>query len=127
MAYTLGGYGLGRVKSISITKTEKADSMSIPYTDSNELLVFSYEGARRQINISGLYTPQDGNVSTFINNIEGLINGQQTLGSGISLVTGADDYPASTTFVVHIEEFRWTWDVGNADSITYSLKLIERG
>jgi len=126
MTYTLDSNSLGSVRSIRFSTVERADVMGMPFDDSDDTLVLSFEGVVRKITLVGIYTGTTTQIDTFIDTIHALQDGQQGGGSGYTFATGADDMPKSMSLTVHLEDFQFTWGVDAYNVLDYTLKLIER-
>ena len=118
MAATIGGKSLGDVSSESSTKNSNLFSTPIPFSDSDEALLMDLFGTTRQINVSGKFSGAVAALRTFITDIEGLQNGEQSALTFVSSWTGVNKQ-------VLIQDF--TWDKLEADEskVSYNLTLME--
>lgn len=126
MSYALNGISLGAVRGIRFSTVERADIMGMPFSGADSTLVYSFDGVVRKITIVGLYTGTTSEINTFISNIHALMDGQQSVGSGYALTSGADDFPQNLNITVHVEDFDFNWEISAPPVISYTLKLIQR-
>ena len=115
---TIGGKSLGTIKSESSTKSSNLFNMPMPFSDSDEALIMDLMGVSRTITISGSKTGVIADLRTFITDIEGLQDGDQSALTFVSSWTNVNK-------TVLIQDF--THDKINADEskVDYNLVLIE--
>jgi len=126
MAYTLNGTSLGVVRAVRFGTMERPFTMGMPFMDSNDTLVYSFEGVERKITLMGIFTGTKTQIDTFIDAIHALEDGQQGAGTGYTLASGATDLPNSLSIKVHLEDFSFNWVIDSPLTIDYTLKMIER-
>lgn len=118
MAATIGGKSLGDVSSENSTKTSNLFNTPLPFSDSDASLIMDLMGTSRTITISGVKTGTVAQLRTFITDIEGLQNGEQSSLTFVSSWTNVDKN-------VLIQDF--THDKTGADEnrVSYTLTLLE--
>lgn len=128
MTYTLATIGLGNIERVRFSTVERGEVYGIPFAASSSTLVYSFDGVKRNITVSGKFTGAAlSTIDTFIDAIDALQDGQQGSGSGYAFATGADMLPLSQSYTVHLEKFTWEWAVEPSQlAIVYTLELIQR-
>lgn len=122
MAYSLAGYSLGIIQEENVRKEAILTVMPAYLLDSSDTYVFDFGGTQRTISITGKYSGTLAEIQTFINNIQGLIQGHQDINAGYP-----KDYVSDLlgTVKVKIMDFEFNWTAGEPNTIFYTLKLIE--
>ena len=115
---TISGKDLGDVSSESSTKTSNLFNTPLPFSDSDASLIMDLMGTSRTITISGVKTGTVAELRTFITDIEGLQNGEQSSLTFVSSWTNVNKN-------VLIQDF--THDKSSADEnrVSYTLTLLE--
>lgn len=131
MTYTLtdnngSAFGLGTVISEDSAKDSNLFQTPIPLSDSTDAIMLDLFGASRTINIKGVYTSNDGNVQTFVQNLDKLLNGAQNTKiyhSDKSNYLG----PTGTEggYVVLIQSVKWTSEEGGVNKVEYEIEMTE--
>jgi len=93
--------------------------MPMPTSDSNSAFLLDIFGVLKTITVDGIFTGTLAEQNTFITNIEGIANGNQ---SPVSFVSSHTSYAAKNVLV---QNFSWTVTKSNPGYVTYSLTLIE--
>ena len=115
---TLDGVNLGIVSRETQTKLSNLFLHPLPYSDSSESILLDIFGCQKDISVSASFTGSLTELRTFIGQIEGIQDGQQT---GSEYVGGL----VTTVKNVFINRFSWNWNEGDTERITYDLDLIE--
>ena len=116
---TIGGFSLGEIQTESQTKDAGLFTQPIPVSDADSTILLDLFGTTRTINIDGVFQHNTkANLVAFVTDIEGLMNGTQ---SGSTYV---GDF-ITTNKTVLLQNFRWAWEAGSVNKISYSLELIE--
>ena len=118
MAASIGSKSLGTVNSESSTKSSNLFNQPIPFSDSDATLIMDLMGTSRTITITGVKTGTVAELRTFVTDIEGLQNGEQSSLTFVSSWTNVNKN-------VLIQEF--THDKSEADEnrVSYTLTLLE--
>ena len=114
-----GAIDLGDVQNETQTKDGNLFQTPMPYSDSDQSILFDLFGMMRTINVDGVITGTDATHVTFINAIETIMNGQQEKSTFISSKTG---YANKN---VYLNTFSWTVNKADVSKINYSLSMIE--
>lgn len=115
---SIGGVDLGDVTSEGSVKSSNLFNQPLPFTDSDKAVLMDLLGMSRTITVSGKKTGAVAALRTFITDIEGLQNGEQS-----SLV-----FVSSWTNVnknVLIQDFQWDKVEADESKVTYTLTLAE--
>lgn len=128
MAYSIAGIelqpagGKGVVQEESVKKEAMLTVTPAYLLDSDETYVFDFGGAQRTINIVGKYTGSLNEIKSFINSLQGLVQGHQDFKAGYP-----KDYVSDLlgTVKVKIMSFEFTWVAGEPSVVYYNLRLIE--
>lgn len=115
---TYNSITLPNVRSETNGKNANLFSTPLPKTDSSGTIVLDLFGVTRTINITGDVTGDTSTLQTFINNFEGLVNGDQTKKTFVSSIHG-------TNKSCVINSFRYTYSAGNPRILNYELEFIE--
>lgn len=118
MAGSIGGKSLGDISSESSTKSSNLFNQPIPFSDSDKSLIMDLMGTSRTITITGVKTGTISEMRTFVTDIEGLQNGEQS-----SLT-----FESSWTNVnknVLIQDFTHDKIGADENKIGYTLVLLE--
>jgi len=118
MAASIGSKSLGTVNSESSTKSSNLFNQPIPFSDSDATLIMDLMGTSRTITVTGVKTGTVAELRTFVTDIEGLQNGEQSSLTFVSSWTNVNKN-------VLIQEF--THDKSEADEnrVSYTLTLLE--
>jgi len=118
MAASIGSKSLGTVNSESSTKSSNLFNQPIPFSDSDATLIMDLMGTSRTITVTGVKTGTVAELRTFVTDIEGLQNGEQSSLTFVSSWTNVNKN-------VLIQEF--THDKSEADEnrVSYTLVLLE--
>lgn len=107
----------------AVRKESPLAPMPLYLLDSDETEVFDFGGVIKSLNLSGVYVDTTiGNVKTFIDNMEALLQGNQDVAAGYPL-TLTDDYRG--TVKVKIAEFESIVEAGVPLITRWTLKLIQ--
>ena len=115
---TIGGKSLGDVISESSNKSSGLFNTPLPFSDSDAALIMDLMGTTRTITISGRFVGTVAELRTYITDIEGLQNGEQSSLPFVSSWTNVDKN-------VLIQDFSHDKASGDENSIGYTLTLIE--
>jgi len=123
MAYTLtdnagSAFGLGTVISEDSSKTSGLFQTPLPLSDSNESIMLDLFGASRTINIRGIYTGTVAEINTFVQALDGLLNGSQNTKTFHSDKSNA-------SYLVLINSVRWNSEDGAVTKVDYEIEMVE--
>jgi len=111
--------GLGTVRSESITKDSDLFAMNMPLSDSDATFILpALFGVSRNIKIEGTFTTSDGTITTFLDQLYGLIDGSTSSKKYHSDTTGHDYYVA----IASVEGKRGEAEVSKID---WSISMTE--
>ena len=118
---TLALNDLGYVRSEKHSFRSTLDVAGMPGADSSYTEIYDEEGVVRVITIQGVYksTTQDGIYTGFIDNIQALMDGDQS--TPIAFVSGI----GAGTIQVYIRDFDYEVDEGQFGRCNYTLTLVE--
>ena len=116
---SIGAIDLGEVQSERQNKNSQLFQMPVPTQDSDEAVLFDLFGMLKTITISGIITGTDATHVSFIENIEGIMNGSQTGSAFESSKTGL------SSITVYIDNFEWSVNKADVSKIDYTLTLIQ--
>lgn len=119
MAYSLTGLsGFGTIISEDSGKDSSLFQQPIPLSDSSSAILLDLFGASRRISIKGVYTSADGTIATFIGELDGLIDGEQTAKTYHSDKSGL-------SYTVLVDHVSWNVEEGEVNKVNYTIELIE--
>ena len=118
MAATIGSKSLGTVTSESSTKSSNLFNQPLPFSDSDASLIMDLMGTGRTITITGVKTGTIAQLRTFVTDIEGLQNGEQSSLTFVSSWTNVNKN-------VLIQEFTHDKAMADENKVTYTLVLTE--
>lgn len=110
---------LGDIQSESQNKDASLFQMPLPLSDSNETLLLDLFGMMRTITVEGIITGTNSTHVTFIDNIESIMDGDQSVSVFISSKTGFANKN------VYLNNFSWRVEEADVSKINYSLSMIE--
>lgn len=118
MAYTLTGLtSMGKVIKEAIIKDAQLFQMPMPGSDASSAILADLFGAQLIITITGIFTSADGTITTFIDELEALIDGTQTSVTFHSDKSGND-------YVGLIQNARWDDEPGAVGKLNYEISMI---
>ncbi len=117
---SIGGIDLGSVQSERQTKSGQLFQQPIPTQDSDQAILLDIFGMSRNININGIFVGTLSAQNTFIQAIEGIMDGSQ---SGSVFVSSQTSTPNITSVI--LDNFEWTVNKADVSKIDYSLTLIQ--
>lgn len=114
--------------------TASVEMADAPYSNSEHQEPYDSKGSQRRLALQGRFKGTVGEITAFIDFLDGLVNVGTVIGDGAQskraahqLATGADDLPASRTYNVLVERAHWSIEVDdNKRYAAYSLSMIER-
>jgi hypothetical protein len=109
---------IGTVNSEESNKDAQLFQMPIPLSDSTNTVMLDLFGASRTIIIKGRFTTTDGTISTFISELDALVNGQQSVKVYHSDKSGSD-------YNVLIQGARWSSAEGGVNFVDYTIEMIQ--
>ena len=115
---TLGGYDLGDIQSEEQVKDSGLFQTPLPRSDSDSAILIDSFGVFRTITITGIYKGTVAEQNTFISNIEGITDGQQSGSTFVSSMT-------TDTKTVLVQNFRWVKNAGSVNKLDYTLTLLQ--
>jgi hypothetical protein len=125
--YKISTIVLGNVTEESITKSSELDVMPMPLSDSDDTQAWDFEGATRNIRITGQFTAATKTIimDSFITPIETIVNGDQA-----STVTYQSGFYAEGTgldgqFAVKLNSFSWRYMTTSPLIIEYDITMTE--
>ena len=118
MTSLTGMTSLGTVKSERVNKDAQLFQMPLPRSDSNQLIALDLFGAQRTITIEGVYTVSDGTISTFVSQLDSLINGVQITRTYSSDTSG-------TTYNVFVQTVEWSRGEAEVNLVHYTITMLE--
>jgi len=112
LTYEIDGNDIGNVTEESQTKSSELDVMPMPLSDSDDTQAWDFEGATRNIRVTGQYTASTKTIimDSFITPIEAIVNGDQA--STVNYTSGfyAEGTGLSTfNFKVKLNSFSWRY------------------
>ena len=118
---SLNDIDLGDVQSERQAKNNQLFQTPVPTLDSDNAILFDLFGVTRNISIEGVIIGTSTEQTTFITNIEAIINGRQ---NGSTFVSSKPGFPNKNVF---IDTFEWSISAANVEELLYSITLIEGG
>ena len=115
---TIGGKSLGNVTSESSTKSSSLFNTPLPFSDSDASLIMDIFGTTRTITITGTFTGTVAQLRTYVTDIEGLQNGEQSSLTFVSSWTNVNKN-------VLIQDFTYDKASGSENSVGYTLTILE--
>ncbi len=115
---TIGGKSLGNVKSENSTKSSNLFNQPLPFSDSDVALIMDLMGTSRTITVTGVKTGTVAQLRTFVTDIEGLQNGEQ---SGLTFVSSW----TNVNKTVLIQDFTHDKLEADENKVNYTLTLLE--
>ena len=116
---TLNNIDLGNIQNETQIKDTALFVNPIPVSDSDAVFLLDIFGVSRTISIEGIITGTTTVLDDFIDNMEGIANGNQI---GITFVSSLSTFDNKTVF---IKSFRWSYVKAEVNKISYTLELIE--
>ena len=111
--------GIGQITNEKVNKDSQLFQQPLPGSDSSSTIVLDLFGAAKTITVDGeFYTI--ASFTTFIGELEGLVNGSQTHYHWASDVTG-------TTINVCVLSVSWQYVGGEPTHIAYTINMIQTG
>jgi hypothetical protein len=121
-APTLDGIGLGKLQGISNELNGNIIPLPMPGDDSSGTETFDMLGVTRTISLSGVFVGTTAQIITAVNNLEALINGDQS--ASVPLVV--DEF--GETYQVKVASMSTNWEVGGVSlRCQYRIMLIQGG
>ncbi len=118
MVASIGGKSLGDVKTESSVKNAGLFNQPLPYSDSDIALIMDLMGTSRTITVTGVKTGTVAQLRTFVTDIEGLMNGNQSGSTFVSSWTNVNK-------TVLIQDFTHDKAEGDENKVNYTITLIE--
>lgn len=115
---TLDAIDLGDCQTESQSKESNLFNFPIPYRDSTDSVLADLMGTSRNITLSMKFIGTVSELRTFVGQIEGIQDGQQSGSSytGTLIVTSK---------TVLIQTFNWDYEKANLNTLNYTLTLVE--
>tara|TARA_Y100000310_G_scaffold302675_1_gene340313 strand:- start:2841 stop:3212 length:372 start_codon:yes stop_codon:yes gene_type:complete len=121
-APTLDGIGLGKLQGISNELNGNIIPLPMPGDDSSGTETFDMLGVTRTISLSGVFVGTTAQIITAVNNLEALINGDQS--ASVPLVV--DEF--GETYQVKVASMSTNWEVSGVSlRCQYRIMLIQGG
>jgi|TARA_Y100000034_G_scaffold133360_1_gene198619 hypothetical protein len=121
-APTLDGIGLGKLQGISNELNGNIIPLPMPGDDSSGTETFDMLGVTRTISLSGVFVGTTAQIITAVNNLEALINGDQS--ASVDLVV--DEF--GETYQVKVASMSTNWEVSGVSlRCQYRIMLIQGG
>jgi|TARA_R100001530_G_scaffold111656_1_gene78804 hypothetical protein len=121
-APTLNGIGLGKLQGISNELNGNIIPLPMPGDDSSGTETFDMLGVTRTISLSGVFVGTTAQIITAVNNLEALINGDQS--ASVPLVV--DEF--GETYQVKVASMSTNWEVSGVSlRCQYRIMLIQGG
>ena len=121
-APTLNSIGLGKLQGISNELNGNIIPLPMPGDDSSGTETFDMLGVTRTISLSGVFVGTTAQIITAVNNLEALINGDQS--ASVPLVV--DEF--GETYQVKVASMSTNWEVSGVSlRCQYRIMLIQGG
>jgi hypothetical protein len=91
--------------------------MPIPSTPDSEAFIIDLFGAFRTITIKGIKTGSASDIATFLQNLDGLVNGSQNMKSYHS-------DKSNITYSVLVNTVRWSAEAGAVSQVSYEMIMF---
>jgi len=117
---------LGNVSEENQTKSSELDVMPMPLSDSDDTQAWDFEGATRNIRVTGQFTATSKSdlMTLFITPIEAIVNGNQS----DTVTYHSDIYAAAGgtgNFDVKLNSFSWRYMTTSLLIIEYDITMTE--
>jgi hypothetical protein len=111
--------GMGTVTSEDFNKDSQSFYMNIPMSDSDESFALpALLGVTRTIKIAGIFTANDGDIETFLDELNSLIDGGSATRKYMSDTTGH-------TYYVLVDTVGWKKSEGDVNLVNWDVSMTE--
>ncbi len=117
---SIAGNDLGNIQSERQTKDSGLFEFPLPTSDADATFILDLFGVTRRITIEGIKNGTTAELETFIEAIEAIVNGNQSLSAFVSSLIVS---PSSIN--VLIRTFTWSYSIGPTRRLTYTLELVQ--
>jgi|TARA_R100000501_G_C2626748_1_gene120500 hypothetical protein len=127
MVYSIDGNDIGEVGEENFTKSSELDIMAMPLSDSTDAQAWDFEGAIRNIRVTGRYvaTSKADLMDNFITLIEAIVDGDQAT----TVVYHSDFYGEGAgltgDFNIKIGSFNWRYMTTSPLIVEYDITMTE--
>ena len=127
MVYSVDGNDIGEVGEENFTKSSELDIMPMPLSDSADTQAWDFEGATRNIRVTGRYvaTTKADLMNNFILLIEAIVDGDQAS----TVIYHSDLYDEGTgetgNFNIKISSFNWRYLTTSPLIVEYDISMVE--
>ena len=119
MTYSLTGLSsMGTVINEESTKDANLFQSAMPGTNSTQAFVLDIMGTFRTITVDGVYTLSDGTISSFISELDALVNGAQVI-----RVYHSDK--SNANYNVKVLSVKWKGEEGAPTKVDYTIEVAE--